>query len=64
MRQRIDVISLYHPPERIADNIQTRFENGAADGFDVMPPWLPGCFDLFAEQVVPTLRGQRARSLF
>ena len=29
---------------------------GAADGFNVMPPWLPGGFDLFAEQVVPILR--------
>uniref|UniRef100_UPI00397D5BC7 NtaA/DmoA family FMN-dependent monooxygenase n=1 Tax=Bradyrhizobium sp. NDS-1 TaxID=3080014 RepID=UPI00397D5BC7 len=40
------------PPEKIADNMQTWFENCAADGFNVMPPWLPG----FAEQVVPILR--------
>ncbi|MFK4633217.1 FMN-dependent oxidoreductase (nitrilotriacetate monooxygenase family) [Bradyrhizobium elkanii] len=44
------------PPEKIADNIQTWFENGAADGFNVMPPWLSGGFDIFAEQVVPILR--------
>src|SRR6266851_1870944 len=44
------------PPEKIADNIQTWFEGGAADGFNVMPPWLPGGFDAFAEQVVPILR--------
>jgi FMN-dependent oxidoreductase (nitrilotriacetate monooxygenase family) len=44
------------PPEKIADNIQTWFENSAADGFNVMPPWLPGGFDIFAEQVVPILR--------
>jgi FMN-dependent oxidoreductase (nitrilotriacetate monooxygenase family) len=44
------------PPEKIADNIQAWFENGAADGFNVMPPWLPGGFDVFAEQVVPILR--------
>ena len=43
------------PPEKIADNIQTWFENGAADGFNVMPPWLPDGFDIFAEQVVPIL---------
>jgi FMN-dependent oxidoreductase (nitrilotriacetate monooxygenase family) len=43
------------PPEKIADNIQAWFENGAADGFNVMPPWLPGGFDLFTEQVVPIL---------
>jgi alkanesulfonate monooxygenase SsuD/methylene tetrahydromethanopterin reductase-like flavin-dependent oxidoreductase (luciferase family) len=39
------------PPEKIA-----WFESGAADGFNVMPPWLPGGFDIFAEQVVPILR--------
>lgn len=44
------------PPEKIADLIQTWFENGAADGFNVMPPWLPGGFDVFAEHVVPILR--------
>jgi FMN-dependent oxidoreductase (nitrilotriacetate monooxygenase family) len=44
------------PPEKIADNIQAWFETGAADGFNVMPPWLPGGFDIFAEQVVPILR--------
>ncbi|MET4261505.1 alkanesulfonate monooxygenase SsuD/methylene tetrahydromethanopterin reductase-like flavin-dependent oxidoreductase (luciferase family) [Bradyrhizobium sp. S3.12.5] len=44
------------PPEKIADRIQSWFENGAADGFNVMPPWLPGGFDIFAEQVVPILR--------
>lgn len=43
-------------PEKIADEIQTWFENGAADGFNVMPPWLPGGFDEFAEHVVPILR--------
>ena len=44
------------PPGKIADNIQAWFESGAADGFNVMPPWLPGGFDIFAEQVVPILR--------
>jgi FMN-dependent oxidoreductase (nitrilotriacetate monooxygenase family) len=43
-------------PEEVADNIQTWFENGAADGFNVMPPWLTGGFDAFAEHVVPILR--------
>jgi FMN-dependent oxidoreductase (nitrilotriacetate monooxygenase family) len=43
-------------PEEVADNIQTWFENGAADGFNVMPPWLTGGFDAFVEQVVPILR--------
>ncbi|MEI9997428.1 MAG: LLM class flavin-dependent oxidoreductase [Rhizomicrobium sp.] len=43
-------------PEKIADAIQAWFENGAADGFNVMPPWLSGGFDIFAEQVLPILR--------
>jgi len=43
-------------PERIADEMQLWFENGAADGFNIMPPWLDGGFDVFVEQVVPLLQ--------
>jgi alkanesulfonate monooxygenase SsuD/methylene tetrahydromethanopterin reductase-like flavin-dependent oxidoreductase (luciferase family) len=43
-------------PEKIADEIQHWFESGAADGFNVMPPWYAAGFDLFASQVVPILR--------
>ena len=43
-------------PDEIADVIQRWFENGAADGFNVMPPWFRGGFDLFTSQVVPILR--------
>ncbi|WP_181763594.1 LLM class flavin-dependent oxidoreductase [Streptomyces albidus (ex Kaewkla and Franco 2022)] len=43
-------------PEQVADQLQQWFEQGAADGFNVMPPWLPGGFELFADQVVPILR--------
>ncbi|MGP3970643.1 LLM class flavin-dependent oxidoreductase [Streptomyces sp. 6N223] len=43
-------------PEHVADQIQEWFENGAADGFNIMPPWLTGGFDLFADHVVPILR--------
>jgi len=43
-------------PEQIADAMQTWFENGAADGFNVMPPYFPGGFDVFASEVVPILR--------
>ncbi len=32
------------------------FSSGAADGFNVMPPSLPGGLDAFAETVVPLLR--------
>jgi FMN-dependent oxidoreductase (nitrilotriacetate monooxygenase family) len=48
-------------PEQVADQIQEWYEQGAADGFNVMPPGLPGGFDLFADQVVPILR---SRGLF
>jgi len=40
-------------PEQIADTIQEWFELRAADGFNVMPPWLPGGLDAFTETVVP-----------
>jgi hypothetical protein len=43
-------------PEYVADQIQTWYESGAADGFNVMPPWLSGGFDDFVEHVVPILR--------
>ncbi|MEU3552823.1 LLM class flavin-dependent oxidoreductase [Streptomyces fragilis] len=43
-------------PEQIADTLQLWFEQGAADGFNVMPPHLPGGFDVFADEVVPLLR--------
>lgn len=43
-------------PERIADEIQLWFETQAADGFNVMPPWYPAGFDVFASEVVPILR--------
>ncbi|MET8006504.1 LLM class flavin-dependent oxidoreductase [Nonomuraea glycinis] len=43
-------------PEQIADRMQEWFEGGAADGFNVMPPYLNGGFDVFADEVVPILR--------
>ncbi|NBX21542.1 MAG: nitrilotriacetate monooxygenase, partial [Betaproteobacteria bacterium] len=43
-------------PEKIADEIQNWFENGAADGFNVMPPVLPESLDDFVELVIPELQ--------
>ncbi|RJQ83038.1 LLM class flavin-dependent oxidoreductase [Amycolatopsis panacis] len=43
-------------PEQIADDIETWFRAGAADGFNVMPDVLPSGFDDFAGQVVPELQ--------
>jgi len=43
-------------PEQVADAIQDWFENGAADGFNVMPPILPTGLTDFVDQVVPILQ--------
>lgn len=43
-------------PEQVADRITEWFTQGAADGFNVMPPWLHGGFDAFTEHVLPILR--------
>ncbi|MFE1599831.1 LLM class flavin-dependent oxidoreductase [Methylobacterium sp. ID0610] len=40
----------------IADRMQTWFENGAADGFNVMPPYFPGGLQEFVAEVVPILQ--------
>ena len=43
-------------PEQIADLIEDWFRDGAADGFNLMPPVLPAMLDAFIEQVVPILQ--------
>jgi hypothetical protein len=43
-------------PEHIADNLVAWFAAGAADGFNIMPPYLPGGLVDFVEHVVPQLR--------
>jgi alkanesulfonate monooxygenase SsuD/methylene tetrahydromethanopterin reductase-like flavin-dependent oxidoreductase (luciferase family) len=43
-------------PAQIADELQARFEGGAADGFNVMPSWFPGELDAFCALVVPELQ--------
>jgi FMN-dependent oxidoreductase (nitrilotriacetate monooxygenase family) len=43
-------------PEQVADELQTWFENGAADGFNIMPPYLPGGLEIFVDRVVPILQ--------
>jgi FMN-dependent oxidoreductase (nitrilotriacetate monooxygenase family) len=43
-------------PEQVADTIENWFCNGAADGFNVMPPIINQQFELFASEVVPLLR--------
>jgi N-acetyl-S-(2-succino)cysteine monooxygenase len=41
---------------QIADQLEEWFLNGASDGFNVMPPYLPGGLEEFAELVVPELQ--------
>jgi FMN-dependent oxidoreductase (nitrilotriacetate monooxygenase family) len=43
-------------PEQVADTIEEWFTMGAADGFNVMPPYYPGGLEVFVETVVPILR--------
>ncbi|PZP91573.1 MAG: nitrilotriacetate monooxygenase [Variovorax paradoxus] len=43
-------------PETIADTLQQWFEGGAADGFNVMPPYFHEGFDDFVDLVVPVLQ--------
>jgi FMN-dependent oxidoreductase (nitrilotriacetate monooxygenase family) len=41
---------------QIADVLERWFGSGAADGFNVMPPFFPGQFDDFVDGVVPILQ--------
>ncbi len=43
-------------PETIADTLQQWFDEGAADGFVIMPPYFPGAFDEFVDLVIPILQ--------
>ncbi len=43
-------------PESIADQLEEWFSNGAADGFNIMPPILPTGLDDFVNLVIPVLQ--------
>src|SRR5437588_6660159 len=43
-------------PEQIADLIEDWFTDGAADGFNIMPPVLPAMLDVFSAEVIPLLQ--------
>jgi FMN-dependent oxidoreductase (nitrilotriacetate monooxygenase family) len=43
-------------PTQIADGLIEWFDAGAADGFNITPPYFPGAFDDFVDQVVPILQ--------
>ncbi|KFF84941.1 LLM class flavin-dependent oxidoreductase [Pseudomonas syringae] len=48
--------SLIGTPEQIADELQRWFEQGAADGFNVLVPHLPGGLEDVARLLVPELQ--------
>lgn len=43
-------------PEQVADQLEDWFINEAADGFNVMPPYLPGGLNDFVDLVIPVLQ--------
>jgi FMN-dependent oxidoreductase (nitrilotriacetate monooxygenase family) len=43
-------------PDQIADLMEDWFKEGAADGFNVMPPVLPAMLDVFVDEVIPLLQ--------
>jgi N-acetyl-S-(2-succino)cysteine monooxygenase len=43
-------------PVQIADQLEEWFVNGAADGFNIMAPYLPGGLEDFVDLVVPELQ--------
>jgi FMN-dependent oxidoreductase (nitrilotriacetate monooxygenase family) len=43
-------------PEQIADLIEDWFTDGAADGFNIMPPLLPAQLEIFSTEVIPLLQ--------
>jgi FMN-dependent oxidoreductase (nitrilotriacetate monooxygenase family) len=43
-------------PEQVADLIEDWFRDGAADGFNIMPPLLPCMLDAFSTEVIPLLQ--------
>jgi FMN-dependent oxidoreductase (nitrilotriacetate monooxygenase family) len=43
-------------PEQVAELIEDWFNDGAADGFNIMPPVLPAQLDAFSTAVIPILQ--------
>jgi len=43
-------------PAQVADTLEEWFTSGAADGFNILPPYFPGAFADFVDLVVPELQ--------
>ncbi|GAA4832249.1 LLM class flavin-dependent oxidoreductase [Paenibacillus vulneris] len=48
--------TIHGTPEQIADFLENWFIHGGCDGFNIMPPYLPGGLDEFVDQVIPILQ--------
>lgn len=48
--------SIVGTAEQVADHMQNWFENGAADGFSILPPTVPVGMNRFLDEVVPILQ--------
>ena len=51
--------TLVGTPVQIADSLQSWFEGAAADGFNLLPPHVPGSLEDFCGLVLPELRRRR-----
>ena len=56
LREELPLLVVSLDDQTIADRMQEWFENGAADGFNVMPPVLPQSLNEFVDLVVPELQ--------
>jgi len=43
-------------PEEIVDQMETWFNEGVADGFNLMPPSLPSSLEDFVDMIIPELQ--------
>lgn len=48
--------SVVGTPEQVVTHMASWLEAGAADGFNIMPPYFPSELDLFVDEVVPLLQ--------
>jgi FMN-dependent oxidoreductase (nitrilotriacetate monooxygenase family) len=55
-RPRQDDWGITGNPTEVADYIEEWFVTGAADGFNLFPPYVPGSVEAFTELVVPELQ--------
>jgi N-acetyl-S-(2-succino)cysteine monooxygenase len=48
--------TIYGTPVQVADQLEEWFTQGACDGFNIMPPYLPEGLTDFVDQVIPELQ--------